>query len=121
MPLLEQARRRAARWPGIVNVVEADAENYRPDHAVDCVYFSYSLSMTADWRKALCNAVRILRPGGTLGVVDFFVSEDSPPSGLARHGWLERQFWRHWFAHDGVRLDPRHLPPEGQERLLIAR
>ena len=58
VPLLEQARRRAARWPGIVNVVEADAENYRPDHAVDCVYFSYSLSMTADWRKALCNAVR---------------------------------------------------------------
>ena len=65
--------------------------------------------MTADWHKALCNAVRILRPGGTLGVVDFFVSEDSPPPGLTRHGWLERQFWRRWFAHDGVRLDPRHL------------
>ena len=108
-PLLELARRRAARWPTVVHVVEADVERYRPSHAVDCVYLSYSLSMTANWKKTLNNAVRMLRPGGTLGVVDFFVSDAAPPPGQARHGWFARQFWPRWFAHDGVHLNPRHL------------
>lgn len=108
-PLLAEARRRAARWPEVVKVTHADAECYRPDQAVDCVYLSYSLSMTAQWHKTLCNAVRMLRPGGTLGVVDFFVSDDSPPPGWARHGWLTRNFWPRWFAHDGVRLSSEPL------------
>lgn len=107
-PLLDQARARAARWPSVVRVVEADAERYRPAHPVDCVYLSYSLSMTANWRKTICNAVRMLRPGGTLGVVDFFVSEATPPPGEARHSWISRQFWPRWFAHDGVHLTPEH-------------
>ncbi|MDC6700658.1 class I SAM-dependent methyltransferase, partial [Leclercia adecarboxylata] len=81
----------------------------RPLHPVDCVYLSYSLSMTGNWKRTLYNAVRILRPGGTLGVVDFFVSDASPPPNQARHGWFARQFWPRWFAHDGVRLSPRHL------------
>ena len=108
-PLLEQARQRAARWPKVVNVVEADVERFRPARAVDCVYLSYSLSMTANWKKTLNNAVRMLRPGGTLGVVDFYVSDAAPPPGQARHGWFARQFWPRWFAHDGVRLNPAHL------------
>ena len=62
-PLLEQARQRAARWPKVVNVVEADVERFRPAHAVDCVYLSYSLSMTANWKKTLNNAVRMLEQG----------------------------------------------------------
>ncbi len=108
-PLLDQARRRAARWPRVVRVIEADIERYRPAHPVDCVYLSYSLSMTADWNRTLHNAVRMLRPGGTLGVVDFYVSEATPPAGEARHSWISRQFWTRWFAHDGVRLTPEHL------------
>ena len=64
--------------------------------------------MTANWRKTICNAVRMLRPGGTLGVVDFFVSEATPPPGEARHSWISRQFWPRWFAHDGVHLTPEH-------------
>jgi S-adenosylmethionine-diacylgycerolhomoserine-N-methlytransferase len=108
-PLLDQAQRRAARWPSVVRVVEADAERYRPAHPVDCVYLSYSLSMTANWRKTICNAVRMLQPGGTLGVVDFFVSGSAPQAGEARHSWISRQFWPRWFAHDGVHLTPEHL------------
>lgn len=108
-PLLVQARQRAARWPDVVQVIEADAERYRPAQPVDCVYLSYSLSMTANWKKVLNNAVRMLRPGGTLGVVDFTVSDAAPPPGQVRHGWFTRQFWPRWFAHDGVHLNPEHL------------
>ena len=108
-PLLLHARRRAARWPSVVSVVEADLERYRPSQPVDCVYLSYSLSMTSNWKKTIFNAVRMLRPGGTLGVVDFFVSEAAPPPGEARHGWISRHFWPRWFAHDGVHISPLHL------------
>ncbi|MGD8207161.1 MAG: class I SAM-dependent methyltransferase [Thiohalocapsa sp.] len=107
--LLEQARARTASMEN-VHLVNADAVTYRPDEPVDCVYLSYSLTMIPDWRGALDNALAMLRPGGLLGVVDFYVAGSSPPSGAARHGAFSRFFWPRWFAHDGVRLDPRHLP-----------
>ncbi len=99
--LLEQARKRCVRWPGVAVTVEADATTYRPPQPVDCVYFSYALTMIPDWRAAVDNALAMLRPGGLLGVVDF---HGAPRRGLAR------SFWRRWFSHDGVHLDPRHLP-----------
>jgi S-adenosylmethionine-diacylgycerolhomoserine-N-methlytransferase len=99
--LLEQARKRCARWPGVAAVVEADATTYRPPQPVDCVYFSYALTMIPDWRAAVANALAMLRPGGLLGAVDFHLA---PRPGLAG------RLWRRWFSHDGVRLDPRHLP-----------
>jgi S-adenosylmethionine-diacylgycerolhomoserine-N-methlytransferase len=98
--LLERARARAARFPN-VRVIAADACGYRPDAPVDCVVFSYSLSMIPDWRSALGNAVEMLRSGGQLAVVDFM---PPPPT-----RWLMRAFWRRWFGHDGVRLDDAHV------------
>jgi len=108
--LLEQARRRCARWPGVAQVIEADAATYRPPHPADCVYFSYALTMIPDWRAAADNALGMLRPGGLLGAVDFYEAPRSPLTGRAWHGGLARGFWRRWFRHDGVMLDPRHLP-----------
>ncbi len=112
--LLDQARQRFARLPGITGAVQADATTYRPPWAgkygVDCVYFSYSLTMIPDWRRALNNAIRMLRPGGVIGVVDFYVSGDDPVPGRRHHGWLARRLWPRWFGHDGVRLNPDHLP-----------
>jgi S-adenosylmethionine-diacylgycerolhomoserine-N-methlytransferase len=108
--LLEQARKRCARWPGIAAVIEADATTYRPAQPVDCVYFSYALTMIPDWRAAVDNALAMLRPGGLLGVVDFYVPPRNPRPGAKRQGALVRKFWRHWFRHDGVFLDPQHLP-----------
>jgi S-adenosylmethionine-diacylgycerolhomoserine-N-methlytransferase len=106
--LLAQAR---VRTRGLSNVrtVEADATTYRPAQPVDLVYFSYSLTMIPDWRAALDNALGMLRTGGTLGVVDFYISERDPAPGLARHGALSRWFWPRWFGHDGVRPNPAHL------------
>lgn len=107
--LLARARMRAAGWPNVA-VVEADATRYRPAAAADAVLFSYSLTMIPDWRAALDNAQAMLKPGGILGVVDFYVSEAAPAPGRVRHGALTRRFWPAWFGHDGVRLDPAHLP-----------
>jgi S-adenosylmethionine-diacylgycerolhomoserine-N-methlytransferase len=107
-PLLDIARRRAARWSN-VQVVEADAALYRPAAPVDRVYFAYSLSMITDWRAAIDNAAAMLRPGGLIGAVDFYVSARQGGPGRKQHGWPTRFFWPHWFAHDGVRLGPEQL------------
>ncbi|MGA7539975.1 MAG: class I SAM-dependent methyltransferase [Steroidobacteraceae bacterium] len=106
--LLERARARAARLAN-VQVIEADITRYRPPEPVDCVYLSYALTMVEDWRAVIANAVTMLGPGGTLGVVDFYVSSARPAPGAIGHPPWERWLWRQWFAHDGVRLDPRHL------------
>lgn len=107
--LLSQAESRCTRWPEVAHAVQADAQTYDPGVPIDCVYFSYSLTMIPDWRQALANAVRMLRPGGLLGVVDFYVSDATDPFGKPRHHRLQRWFWKHWFAHDGVNLSDEHL------------
>jgi S-adenosylmethionine-diacylgycerolhomoserine-N-methlytransferase len=110
--LLAVARRRIARhgWSH-VEAVEADATSFVPtEGAADIVTFSYSLTMIPDWFAALDHAWRVLRPGGHIGVVDFYVSRKYPPAGMARHGWLTRQFWPAWFSRDNVFPSPDHLP-----------
>ena len=104
--LLEQAQRRFASRPAKVRLVEADASHWQPSEPVDLVYFAYSLSMIPDWRAAVDNALRMLRPGGVLAAVDFYVSGARAMPGRVRHGALTRAFWPRWFAHDGVRLGP---------------
>ena len=106
--LLARARERLD-GRGNVRVIEADATAFRPAKAVDCVYFSYALTMIPDWRAAIANAFAMLKPGGRLGVVDFHHSPRERLPGRHHHGVLARHFWRRWFAHDGVRLDPDHL------------
>lgn len=106
--LLAQARRRAAAMEN-VHVVEANAATYRPDAPVDCVYMSYSLTMMPDWASVVDNAIAMLRPGGVLGVVDFYVGAADPMPGDERHGFFTRKFWPRWFAHDGVFPSPEHL------------
>jgi S-adenosylmethionine-diacylgycerolhomoserine-N-methlytransferase len=65
--------------------------------------------MMPDWRAALDNAERMLKPGGKIGVVDFFVSgPKAGPAGVC-HGRLTRWFWPLWFRHDGVDLEPARL------------
>jgi S-adenosylmethionine-diacylgycerolhomoserine-N-methlytransferase len=112
--LLQQAEKRASQWPALVKIIQADATTYKPStldgQGVDRVYFSYSLTMIPEWRRAINNALRMLRPGGLIGAVDFYVSASEPRYGLTRHGWMTRQFWPRWFRHDGVRLSPDHLP-----------
>ena len=107
--LLSQARDRTANWPR-TQVVQADITHWQPLQPVDKVYCSYALTMVPDWYLAIDNAVRMLRPGGLLGVVDFQISRPRAPDGLRQHSALARWFWCSWFAHDGVMLSGDHLP-----------
>ena len=93
-----------------VRAVCADATKYTPISAPDAITFSYSLTMIPDWFLALDQALRMLKPGGMLGVVDFFVARKWPADGLTKHAWSTRTFWPTWFANDNVFLNGDHIP-----------
>lgn len=118
--LVAAARRRvdslAARGIANTRVHLADATTWQPAAPVDCVYFSYALTMIPDWWRAIDNALSMLRPGGTLGVVDFYVGPPNPGPGATVHGLFTRVFWPRWFGHDGVHPSPAHL---ARLRLLL--
>jgi S-adenosylmethionine-diacylgycerolhomoserine-N-methlytransferase len=110
--LLSVAKKRAAAkgWTN-VETIEADATTFQPATGlVDVVTFSYSLTMIPDWFAALENALAMLKPGGTIGVVDFYVARKFPAATLTRHGWFTRNFWPTWFALDNVFPSPDHIP-----------
>ncbi len=110
--LLEVARQRFTEQ-GYANAeaVEADATAFRPPEGqADVVTFSYSLTMIPDWFAAIDNALAMLKPGGLIGVVDFYVSRKHPAEGSRRHGWLTRSFWPVWFASDNVYPSADHVP-----------
>ncbi|NER87303.1 class I SAM-dependent methyltransferase [Moorena sp. SIO3A2] len=109
--LLEVARGRIADrgWTN-VTTVEADITQFLPPEGVaDIVTFSYSLTMIPEWFAAIEQAEQILKPGGIIGVVDFYVSHKHPPQGWQRHSFLARHFWPIWFATDNVFLCPNRL------------
>ena len=68
------------------------------------------LTHGADWFAAIDNALKMLKPGGRIGVVDFYVGRKYPPEGLRRQRWLARTLWQPWFATDNVFPSPDHLP-----------
>ncbi len=110
--LLKVAARRAQEhgWDN-VETVQADATQFQPPgQRADVVTFSYSLTMIPDWFAAIDNAYGMLRPGGTIGVVDFYVSRKYPATAHKRHSWLTRSFWPLWFASDNVFVSPDHVP-----------
>lgn len=79
------------------------------DQSVDLVTFSYSLSMIPDWFDAIATAHRILKPGGTIAVTDFYVSRKHADTTHRQHGWVRRTFWSLWFSADNVFLNGDHL------------
>ena len=110
--LLKVAEQRvAARGWTNVTPVHADATKFLPDEGLaDIVTFSYSLTMIPDWFLAMDQALRMLKPGGLIGVVDFFVARKWPADGLAKHHWSTRTMWPTWFANDNVFLNGDHIP-----------
>jgi S-adenosylmethionine-diacylgycerolhomoserine-N-methlytransferase len=110
--LLDVAKKRARErgWQN-VEAVEADATLYRPPSGqADVVTFSYSLTMIPDWFAAIENALDMLKPGGLIGVVDFYISRKYPRDGLKRHRSFTRGFWPLWFANDNVFPSADHVP-----------
>lgn len=91
--------RRAPRGPRF-HYIQADAAHL-PVKRADAVLCTYTLSNVADWRAALREMLRVLRPGGRL-----LIAEDRLPPGwylgpwpmlvhLARFGWasVEGPLW----------------------------
>jgi len=85
----------------------ADQVNYRDfglDEPFDHILFSYVLSMIPGWRSALEQALRLLKPGGAIHIVDFADQQAMPR-------WFRGMLltWLHWFqVHPDPEL-PGHL------------
>ncbi len=110
--LLEVAKARIEQrqWSNI-EAVCGDATAFVPaEQQVDLVSFSYSLTMIPDWFRAIDHALKLLKPGGQIAVVDFYVSRKYPAEGLKKHGWFSRTIWPTWFASDNVHLSADHVP-----------
>ena len=93
-------------WNDIVDVVCGDACDFECEGlpaagTVDVVTFSYALSMIPDWKKAIENASRLLKPGGHIAVCDFTVLPDKQWRAMGT-------FWTWVFAHDHVHLKEEH-------------
>ena len=57
----------------------------------DRVYFSYTLSMIPDWQAALQQAVSVVKPGGSIHIVDFGGCERLPGGfKTALYRWLSK-------------------------------
>lgn len=104
-----RARVAAAGWNNVV-LHAADATSPPlPSGCADVVIFSYSLTMMPEWFAAIDRAAALLKPGGLVGVVDFYVSRRHAAP-FAQHGPWTRTWTPWWFARSGVRLNPDHLP-----------
>ncbi len=109
--LLAQARDKlTTRQLNNVETVVSDISEFRPAEFCDLVTFSYSLTMTPQWYRALDHTYNLLAPNGIIGVVDFYVSEKHPLPGLKAHDPMTRSFWPLFFAYDNVFLNTDHLP-----------
>jgi S-adenosylmethionine-diacylgycerolhomoserine-N-methlytransferase len=110
--LLQIARERAEHhgWTN-VETLEADVTTVAPATLpADVATFSYSLTMIPDWFAAIDRAWELLRPGGTIGVVDFYVARKYAVAPFRRHSWFTRSFWPVWFAGDNVFPSSDHVP-----------
>ncbi len=124
--MIEYARGKlAARGIGNIRLTQCLAERldhrqtFGRDEPFDKIFFSYSLSMIPPWKEALQAAMRNLKPGGTIYIVDFWDQGGLP-------GWFRRLLtW--WLALFHVKHEPalieelQRLDREGQATLdLIA-
>lgn len=107
---IAQARVEQHGWAN-VEVRHGDATMaVLPDGSADLVTFFYSLTMIPGWYKAVERAYDALKPGGLIGLVDFYVSMKYPEPNRVRHSTLTRGFWPVWFGMDNVYLKEDHVP-----------
>lgn len=85
-----------AKLDGKITVAEGDATDFSSEElfgvpGFDRVFISYSLSMIPPWKEAIREALKAVKPGGSLHIVDFGQQERLP--GLFKKGleaWLAK-------------------------------
>ena len=107
---LAQKRVDSGGWTNAATI-HADTTEFTSRVDIDVVTFSYSLSMIPNWFTAIDRAFQMLRPGGLIGVVDFYVGQKHRLSLEHRqHSWRTRHFWPAWFDIDNVRPNADLIP-----------
>lgn len=110
--LLEIAKERVSRM-GLTNtkVIHQDATLFKPEPgSVDLVTFSYSITMIPNWFEAIERAYEMLKPGGSIGVCDFYFSRPYSEGKTSQHTWFTRHFWRAINDAHGVYPSWDHVP-----------
>ena len=109
--LLERARTRAAAEGLEIEFAEGDAENLAfPDASFDAVLSCLGVMFTPDQERAAAELVRVCKPGGTIGLVNW------TPAGFI--GQLLRTVGKHVPPPAGVRPPPQWGTEERLGELL---
>ena len=109
--LLERARARAAAEGLEIEFAEGDAEHLAfPDASFDAVLSCLGVMFTPDQERAAAELVRVCKPGGTIGLVNW------TPAGFI--GQLLRTVGRHVPPPAGVRPPPQWGTEERLGELL---
>jgi SAM-dependent methyltransferase len=109
--LLERARARAAAEGLVIEFAEGDAEHLAfPDASFDAVLSCLGVMFTPDQERAAAELVRVCRPGGTIGLVNW------TPAGFI--GQLLRTVGKHVPPPAGVRPPPQWGTEERLRELL---
>lgn len=66
--------------------------------------------MIPSWFQAIDRAYALLRPGGMIGVTDFYIARKWPAPDMKAHSGFQRFFWPTWFGNDNVFPSADHLP-----------
>ncbi|MEL6259855.1 MAG: class I SAM-dependent methyltransferase [Cyanobacteria bacterium J06626_6] len=108
--LLDMARDRITQnhWPNVTPIRSDITQFTPPGGPASIISFSYALTMMPNWFAAIDWAYQWLRPGGYIGVVDFFIAHKHPAPYQTPQSWLSRNFWQLWFAADNVFLSADH-------------
>ncbi len=115
--MLERARSRARQSRVRVWLVRGDAQQLPiRDESVDCVVSLLSLCTIPDYRRALNEAHRVLRPGGRLVLVEHVRSPNAVIRAIQRA--LDPLTVR--FAHDHLLREPLDLLPQLGFRIVVA-
>jgi len=99
--MLRTARKKAKNYEIKLFYTLAEEFDYDKNTDFDIVFFSYSLSMIPEWKRVLEDALRNLRKGGALYIVDFWDQREMP----AWFGYMLRK----WLSLFHVRFKPKLL------------
>ena len=105
--LVKVAKERIAKnnWSN-VNIVLGDVTDQHlsglpKEGTVDIITISYALTMIPNWKDALSNAKRLLKPNGCIAICDFTVDSSQ---------WsISQRFWKKLFSLDHVMLNKEHI------------